>query len=1194
MPAAAFTRQERQRQLEGATHASASGSSSSKHAQRRRLQEARPGRNPAQDAQTVQRSLEEAAELEREFERELSASPASLPRLASLHPEGSSSAADSESSSQPLSRVWSTTDAQPAEQMDPESPAAATSAAISHASPAHNAHKLQLGFVEIPLQTIRTSLLPPLPNANDPIALARLAHLLLLVGIVITAITAIMIVVLQSSSSSWVAAALARCTAHFGMVAKSPSKKPSALIARCHPKPKSSHRSPPPSPIMPLCQPTSTFCNQRSEVEFMECEQMITWASDIAAGMRYLHHEAPVRIIHRDLKSLNVLVTDDYTLKICDFGSSRQVSRDTKSVTSAGTVSWIMWLVAKHGMRLHIPDSAPQRYAQLIRSCLAQDPDKRPAFTTIVKELESMRHDGRNYQPPPLAHPFAGQALKQPTCLHQRSSRSKPPSLCINVNYGLMNWTRSPLRSPFVHHVPALQWSVDDVANWISVLPDGLSRYKPVFEENHIDGRMLLNLTSDMLKTELDIKSFGHRRALLEQIQSIQLSTVVVKLSLIYEHDLRRESWQCVIAHELGTANFIHQICHTPPFKYRGVTNPQADAQLLLHIYFKANLFGRKSVKRRLNINGNPLRDTIVVRLTPRPGAYPEVMRLLGANYSGLSPFTPSQSGPEGGFDFARQISIGSQAHSDTSVESVPLTDGELRAATAAAVQIGLIGPGNGSHKPQLQTGPSSPGAHHGTPGRGVQQQQQQQQQAQAPTRPDRADSITSTSSGGGSASHPSNNNSGSNGSGLASGITVSPTTAATGSSTSTNITPSGHTTRKSHRRKRVPLDLHQTSHPSFVQRNVNNAWQTGINPLTRLPSGLPRGTAVVQHQRDSAPGIVNRAQHRPSSEELEGWSLSAGGHATLTPSRSTHLAGMDYSVSRLSQSPFNKLDANKGRGRAPASDKTKVKGQARSLRHQQEAALEDRIKMTGVQEVVVAAQETASSVDSGSGDEHTPVEEAPLSATQQQLGLLAQGLRAAVAQSLVLADGAANQREHALDALMARLYDEATIEDLANALAQGRAAFQPQWTDLVAPLVMHFDAAAVSLLLRLLHDGYVQQLPLLTAYLRTPQRLATTPARCLIETVQPAPLMTAMTQQAHDEAKARVLEAEAAALRAAHAREAELARKREQRESIANFIEAADLDDAAAVDSIVAHTLEKLNVRRLISAASVADAPPS
>ena len=49
--------------------------------------------------------------------------------------------------------------------------------------------------------------------------------------------------------------------------------------------------------------------------------------------MRYLHHEAVVTIIHRDLKSLNILVVEtldlDLVLKICDFGSSRQVRRFT-------------------------------------------------------------------------------------------------------------------------------------------------------------------------------------------------------------------------------------------------------------------------------------------------------------------------------------------------------------------------------------------------------------------------------------------------------------------------------------------------------------------------------------------------------------------------------------------------------------------------------------------------------------------------------------------------------------------------------------------------------------------------------------------------------------------------------------------------------------------------------------------------
>ena len=32
---------------------------------------------------------------------------------------------------------------------------------------------------------------------------------------------------------------------------------------------------------------------------------ILQWAHDIALGMNYLHYEAPVKIIHRDLKSNN-------------------------------------------------------------------------------------------------------------------------------------------------------------------------------------------------------------------------------------------------------------------------------------------------------------------------------------------------------------------------------------------------------------------------------------------------------------------------------------------------------------------------------------------------------------------------------------------------------------------------------------------------------------------------------------------------------------------------------------------------------------------------------------------------------------------------------------------------------------------------------------------------------------------------
>lgn len=40
-------------------------------------------------------------------------------------------------------------------------------------------------------------------------------------------------------------------------------------------------------------------------------------AKDIAGGMRYLHEQA---VIHRDLKTQNILITEEYGAKVADFG----------------------------------------------------------------------------------------------------------------------------------------------------------------------------------------------------------------------------------------------------------------------------------------------------------------------------------------------------------------------------------------------------------------------------------------------------------------------------------------------------------------------------------------------------------------------------------------------------------------------------------------------------------------------------------------------------------------------------------------------------------------------------------------------------------------------------------------------------------------------------------------------------------
>lgn len=67
---------------------------------------------------------------------------------------------------------------------------------------------------------------------------------------------------------------------------------------------------------------------------------MVTWARDIASGIQYLHSDAPVTVIHRDLKSSNVVITAENVCKLCDFGTSKSVQQSTHR-SLAGTFAWM-------------------------------------------------------------------------------------------------------------------------------------------------------------------------------------------------------------------------------------------------------------------------------------------------------------------------------------------------------------------------------------------------------------------------------------------------------------------------------------------------------------------------------------------------------------------------------------------------------------------------------------------------------------------------------------------------------------------------------------------------------------------------------------------------------------------------------------------------------------------------------------
>nr|CAD1818086.1 unnamed protein product [Ananas comosus var. bracteatus] len=121
--------------------------------------------------------------------------------------------------------------------------------------------------------------------------------------------------------------------------------------------------------------------------EVLDERRRLNMAFDVAKGMNYLHRRNPP-IVHRDLKSPNLLVDKKYTVKVCDFGLSRlKANTFLSSKSLAGTV---VAAVGFKGRRLEIPENLNPKVAAIIESCWANEPWKRPSFSSIMQTLKPL------------------------------------------------------------------------------------------------------------------------------------------------------------------------------------------------------------------------------------------------------------------------------------------------------------------------------------------------------------------------------------------------------------------------------------------------------------------------------------------------------------------------------------------------------------------------------------------------------------------------------------------------------------------------------------------------------------------------------------------------------------------------------------------------------------------------------------
>uniref|UniRef100_A0A8C1TMV2 Mitogen-activated protein kinase kinase kinase n=1 Tax=Cyprinus carpio TaxID=7962 RepID=A0A8C1TMV2_CYPCA len=174
------------------------------------------------------------------------------------------------------------------------------------------------------------------------------------------------------------------------------------------------------------------YCAQGQLYEVLRAGRKVTprllvdWASGIASGMNYLHLH---KIIHRDLKSPNVLVTQSDNVKISDFGTSKELSDKSTKMSFAGTVAWmapevirnepvsekvdiwsfgvvlwelltgeipykdvdssaIIWGVGSNSLHLPVPSTCPDGFKILMKQTWQGKPRNRPSFRQILLHLD--------------------------------------------------------------------------------------------------------------------------------------------------------------------------------------------------------------------------------------------------------------------------------------------------------------------------------------------------------------------------------------------------------------------------------------------------------------------------------------------------------------------------------------------------------------------------------------------------------------------------------------------------------------------------------------------------------------------------------------------------------------------------------------------------------------------------------------
>ncbi|KYQ89999.1 protein kinase [Tieghemostelium lacteum] len=235
--------------------------------------------------------------------------------------------------------------------------------------------------------------------------------------------------------------------------------------------------------VVEYCQHGSLYNMMSHKKKFeLAWPLLFKWMRQAVEGINVLHTMKPA-LVHRDIKSQNLLINSQFDLKVADFGLAKPTELQTNSSTLKGTMAYcapelysnvhyteksdvyslgiVLWelttrcltgryhrpyedhtgisfdfqiviMTSKQGIRPTMPENVPPKLSGLITKCWHQDPQERPNCEQVLLAIQSLYDDY-------ISDPNYWNSLIAPHLISPNSNSNNSNYNNNNINYQISN-----------------------------------------------------------------------------------------------------------------------------------------------------------------------------------------------------------------------------------------------------------------------------------------------------------------------------------------------------------------------------------------------------------------------------------------------------------------------------------------------------------------------------------------------------------------------------------------------------------------------------------------------------------------------------------------------------------------------------------------------------------------------------------